>query len=953
MKTVNRPTNTHRFSWGLWVWVGAYLYSAWAWGQNPAWQEVPEQDRGLADMPAMAVYQMALDAQGRLLMTSDKGVWRYNGSHSRPLPPDQSLRSSVNLVHTYGQRTWAVTFSGQLYEVRGDSLHQEKVFPTAMGTCIGLMANTQGRYLAFQHQLLHQAWNDSLWQPLAFWKNPASPFSEITGLVSSSQGKGALVTSEGAVWLWIPNQAPQSLGFLPEASTHRGLHRIVFQQETLLATMGHIPFSGYLRYESGSWKSYPLPPPAIRHTVLHPHASAGLAGVASTGGLISTKGQVWLPGTPVSQWLYQASEQRLWISTLNESVKRINRGTLRFQHEGQVPKPFRLGRRKGGGFWMGDIAGRLWEFDSQGRLLDQLNLGTQKEVEFISHSRDSTQLLCSEGYFDLSTRQPQVHYLSKAAITDPEGHIVYFTRQGLYVISPSNQPSALWGPAIQTLAWENRFVHAHQYNRYRQAEWWGSTLVLATSDTVELRQSPQLSRAYHRQAFTRARLAVWRDSLYLAAEEGLFVWKGKDWQLRWDQPLRQVLAQGSSLYLETDLGQIYRWQGAQPTWLLQLPNDSKDWLPTPEFLVVARPSGLYRHTWGSLRKPQAPRLVSQIRVAPFEKRLFALLGLEASLEWVDLSGQTPQLEYRLKELNSPWQTLSENPGRALFPTLWPGTYTLEVRDGWGWHQEFPVQIPRPWWLTAWALLVAGLTLSIGILAIIQWQKRRQAARQRLEENLAHSRLVALRAQMNPHFLFNVLNSIQGLVYENKADEATEQIQRYATFTRLILDQSAQNLITLREELETLETYLSLEAERMGPSFRWTCEVSDELDPTACTLPPLMIQPLVENALLHGLLHAYGTKELHIRFSVEAGPSLVVEVEDNGVGREAAWAYRSRRGKAHQSFASQALAERLALLSQRQGQTYTLSYTDLVAADGSPGGTLARLHLPLNLPTYDA
>ena len=212
-----------------------------------------------------------------------------------------------------------------------------------------------------------------------------------------------------------------------------------------------------------------------------------------------------------------------------------------------------------------------------------------------------------------------------------------------------------------------------------------------------------------------------------------------------------------------------------------------------------------------------------------------------------------------------------------------------------------------------------------------------------EKKSVQSELKALRSQMNPHFIFNALNSIQEqFMFGNKV-LANEQMGNFTALTRQILDISRKKYIPIATEVDVLTKYLELEKMRFEDDFSYEISLTDEVDEDYHQIPPMLVQPLVENSIKHGLLHKSGPKKVKICFDYdEAENKLICTVEDNGIGREKAMSIKENNAKTHQSFATQATEQTLELL---EGQKSSLYYEDLTQA-GEAAGTRVTLKISL-------
>ena len=220
-------------------------------------------------------------------------------------------------------------------------------------------------------------------------------------------------------------------------------------------------------------------------------------------------------------------------------------------------------------------------------------------------------------------------------------------------------------------------------------------------------------------------------------------------------------------------------------------------------------------------------------------------------------------------------------------------------------------------------------------------------KQRIEREKVLAELNALKAQMNPHFLFNVLNSIQDLFMTGNSRLANEQLGKFSDLTRSILDASGRQAISLQEELDMLRNYLDLESLRFDEQFQYQLQVAPGLDLHGIEIPPMLVQPYVENAIKHGLLHKTSNRRLDVLFSLENPQLLRVEVTDNGVGRQQAAYYRQlRQGGRHKSFATSATEKRLQLLNQGRLANIAVTYTDLQDEQGRATGTTVVVLIPI-------
>jgi ligand-binding sensor domain-containing protein/sensor histidine kinase YesM len=318
------------------------------------------------------------------------------------------------------------------------------------------------------------------------------------------------------------------------------------------------------------------------------------------------------------------------------------------------------------------------------------------------------------------------------------------------------------------------------------------------------------------------------------------------------------------------------------------------------------------------------------------------------------------LQYRWKLDGAPntgWSPLSSQPS-VNFAGLQPGEYTFSVQatsDGSLFSETISASfsVKKPFWqLLGFQLLVALGLVGVGILLarsrIRRIKKAEKAKRTHLElqNHLLQLEQKALQLQMNPHFLFNALNSIQSLISAGDTQQARTQIGHFAQLMRGILNNSRQSYISLKEETETLEQYLRIEQFCQQNKFEFNIKLPENVDAEELEIPPMMLQPFVENAVVHGISHLNWPGKIDILFSIESG-LLTCIIRDNGIGREKAARLRQERKPGHQSVAIHVTRDRLEAL--KVGANYqALTIEDIKDDAGEIVGTIVTVRMPVKV-----
>jgi two-component system LytT family sensor kinase len=236
------------------------------------------------------------------------------------------------------------------------------------------------------------------------------------------------------------------------------------------------------------------------------------------------------------------------------------------------------------------------------------------------------------------------------------------------------------------------------------------------------------------------------------------------------------------------------------------------------------------------------------------------------------------------------------------------------------------------------LVLLLLAVGIGFGMVRKQEKERRKAYQLLG-------LKSLRTQMNPHFIFNALNSINNYIAQQDERAANKYLSDFSRLMRMVLEHSQKDFIPFEEELRLLKLYLKLEHARFGEQFKYEIEEAPGLNTSEVEIPPMLLQPFVENAIWHGL--RYKSDKGHLRLSIRptAGQRLRIEIADNGIGRARSRSVKTKRQSQYQSTGLSNTQQRMALLHTLYDKQYELSITDLQPGEEDPG-TLVTLSLPL-------
>lgn len=263
--------------------------------------------------------------------------------------------------------------------------------------------------------------------------------------------------------------------------------------------------------------------------------------------------------------------------------------------------------------------------------------------------------------------------------------------------------------------------------------------------------------------------------------------------------------------------------------------------------------------------------------------------------------------------------------------------------------KYSFSISKPFWLTWWFIAVEILFVLLIMLLIIRWRlkfiNKREQEKTRINKELAEYQMMALRAQMNPHFIFNAINSIQEYILKKNHHEAYSYLTKFSHLIRQVLNNANENSISLSRELETLKLYVELEKLRFENSFIFDLDIDGAMDMDNIIIPSMLIQPFVENAIWHGIMPLQSIRKGIIKVQVRKNNSgAYIIIEDNGIGRKKSSEIKKTPG--HKSLGMQLTKQRLDVLSkQLETDTSQMVVSDLMDENNEPCGT--RIELWIN------
>jgi ligand-binding sensor domain-containing protein len=350
-------------------------------------------------------------------------------------------------------------------------------------------------------------------------------------------------------------------------------------------------------------------------------------------------------------------------------------------------------------------------------------------------------------------------------------------------------------------------------------------------------------------------------------------------------------------------------------------------------------------------------IVNEEIVPTIQSQTFSYNENYFNISFIGLSYKDPghlQYRYKMEGIDSNWIYTPYT--SVKYQTLPPGDYRFVVsaknNDDY-WSKDPAVlsfTISPAWWQTWIFKIIIAFVLLMLIFFIFRVRiniiRKRDQKKSLLQNRIAAIELNALRAQMNPHFVFNSINSVQYFITNNDPDSSQKYLSKFAKLIRYVVDNSKLTSIPVKKEIEALTLYLELEALRFGKHFEYEINVHPNVDTEYTQIPSMLIQPYVENSIWHGIMHKKGNGKIDISLEMKERV-LYCMIQDNGIGRKRSMELKHEKESLHQSVGMSNTRERLEIINQVNNSDMSVVVSDLLDEKGEIAGTKVEIHIPIS------
>jgi len=946
-------------------------------------------------LPSNTVYWMLKDSKGYMWFGTENGLTRYDGVEFKVYQHEDLMSYDFNSVHEDAEgNIWSHNFDNQIVQIKDDklSVYDHPIF-NQQGYYIEMVVGKHNNiYIKAEKRLLQYFPEQDTFKTI--FHKPKKSLSFLT----YAEGRLAALVSDstGTLRKYLSYDEANERLNITELTNPMKKRLRTYQidgQRMLIGDLYSVAENIYtIRNDSivifESLKKYDIPGNFKIYNIKL--IGSDIWYCTNKGAIRRKDGLILLPGINTANML-QDKDGNLWISSLKKGVFVFTNLNIQLYNTENSELPVSaltsIALDETGNLFLGTSEGRVIYWDTENDIiLDEYNTNTGQDISDVFYNPKS-QSIWITGMFQFKKGEPKYKQAVKGvamkqAFTLPNDELLIrssryrlnhlnvkdisvfskekfsseWIRQETYVdvkeyCSPKNIN------IINTIHYEaqkDRIWMALHKNTVINTREGIDTFFLENKTPLEASCFGQSSNGNEMWIGTRKGgfIVVENDTVRLDCRSEQYKSYGEIEQIKHGQEYVWMRTKNALIVVDNqgNILNVYNQESGVPTrdvtdmaiW------ENKAWLCTKNGLL-----SIYHQKSIKTRQSPIPRIRS-IQIQGKSVELDTTYELQAHENTIQINfrgiSTKPKSDfkyrYRLRDIED-WDTVNRQIEYARYLSLSSGSHTFEFEILGSDSKTLRINfdIATPIWKRLWFILLCALLTILGLYYFYRRHIKRIERRNHYEQQLRSSQLVALRTQMNPHFVFNSLNSIQEFIILNEKILANEYLSKFSKLMRVYLNHSSKNWVLLDEELEALRLYLELEQLRFEDA-KINLSVDPALDNEEIHIPPLFIQPYVENAFKHGLLHKKTDRKLDVSFKKINQQVLEIVIEDNGVGREKAIQIKKNRQNTNDSFSITANQKRLNLLNYNRENSIKVNIFDL-SKNNIPSGTQVIIHLPIN------
>jgi two-component sensor histidine kinase len=921
-----------------------------------------------------SIYDVYQDKNGFIWLGTDVGLARFDGHEYVTFPSKNIYGKSVsNILQLSDNSIWCQNFSGQIMFVKGDSL--------SVAPGLSVSANYHP-FICYQDSLLALLGDAGIYfyspktKMSIVQKLPSTPYFNFTlvkhanhfTLIDSKEEKIKYYSKSGL----LSERSIQTTSLLPMMAS--------LNNQAILVTKKY-PF---LIEDVKTKKIKPLK--EINNTILINNVTTyedKYIAVLTSNGIYIYDAELnyvrlLFEGENIS-CLLKDKQDNYWASTLKNGLLLSTLVNSFILHLNQNPTALELKTENTVIF--GNDKNEVFEMKMDGsRLLPVFKSNVNHAVRALHYNAYQNELLISNHQLEIKKDGKLNAIATSVNEIKSVDNSHYLLSEGASLsLFPFKEKDKLaaWYNSNRLLTNE-RLSLQKNYIRAKSADILGDSLILVATTTgvLKITKEKKSELLWNGNRLFANTIVKLNHTLYVGSvNNGIFKYKDNvlspfiSSEQLGNSELYKVKVYDNILYVLTYNGTyLFNTKGELLYSLLRsdgfFDTDAVDFIVKNDTLLIANYSGFIGVPLKQKIRNESPPhvVISKISLndRPIPKDTLLNLGINESI----ISLFVSTIDYRSNGATKTFyringgQWIIVNDGKITLASLGADSYTVEIKAvserGINSPQfasfRFVIHPPiyKTWWFLLCLFLLASLLVFLMVkvrIKSIQQKNNLLNEKMNLEKELHKSMLSSIKAQMNPHFLFNALNTIQSYIYLSDKKTASQYLVHFSELVRIILDMSNKESISLTEELKALDLYLKLEKMRFEDDFNYRIEntitSTDDLK-----IPSMLVQPYVENSIKHGLLHKKGKKELSI-YLQQTDKKLLIRVIDNGIGIEKSKEINAQRQKHHQSFATHANKKRFDLLNKYSKDEIGVETINLVDANNICIGTEIKLSIPFS------